>query len=184
MQESAQYLCSGCPTARLAPARYHIPMKSPFEPQAPLSLGRHVIGVSGPSDPSYSLGARQTILCVDDEPDILATLAWFLSDEGFLVRTAGSGGEALANIEEHPPDFVITDYSMPGITGIQLCKRLRSRPETRHIPIIVYSAFALPSKSSAYDRVLTKPADLPVVAQEIRALLGQETQVRKPKSPF
>ena len=181
MQESAQYLCSGCPTARLALARYHSGVRSPFEPQAPLSVTRHVVGVTGPSDPLYSGGARQTILCVDDEPDLLATLAWFLSDEGFLVRTAGSGGEALANIEEQPPDFVITDYSMPGITGIQLSKRLRSRPETQHIPIIIYSAFALPSKSWAYDRVLTKPTDLQVFAHEIRALLGRETQL--PKSP-
>lgn len=117
-------------------------------------------------------GVPRTILCVDDEPDILATLGWVLADEGFRVRTAGNGSEALASIEEQAPDFIITDYSMPGITGLQLCKQLRSRMETRHIPIMIYSAFALPSRSWAYDRVLTKPTDLRVFAGEVRALLG------------
>ena len=93
-----------------------------------------------------------TILCVDDDPDALKVLDWFLTSDGFVVRTAASGVDALLQVKEQLPDLVITDYAMPGMTGLQLCKSLRAQLATRHIPIILYSAFHLPPDSCFYDR--------------------------------
>jgi CheY-like chemotaxis protein len=112
-----------------------------------------------------------SILCVDDEPDALRVLDWFLTSDGFVVRTAASGDDALLQVKEQLPDLVITDYSMPGMTGLQLCKSLRAQVATRHIPIILYSAFHLPPDSCFYDRTLLKPTDVAVVGSAIRALL-------------
>lgn len=111
------------------------------------------------------------ILCVDDEPDALELLRWSLATEGFAVNTAKNGNEALLQVDDQLPDCIITDYAMPGITGLQLCKSLRARSETRHIPIILYSAFTLPSQSTNYDRAFVKPTDPTVLACEIRSLL-------------
>ena len=113
-----------------------------------------------------------TILCVDDDPDALQVLDWFLTSDGFVVRTAASGDDALLQVKEQLPDLVITDYAMPGMTGLQLCKSLRAQLATRHIPIILYSAFHLPPDSCFYDRTFLKPTDVTVFGSAIRALLS------------
>lgn len=69
------------------------------------------------------------------------------------------------------PDLVITDYSMPGMTGLELCEHLRSRPETRHIPIFLHTALSEPPAASLYDEVFTKPADLRSLVWTVRARL-------------
>jgi two-component system, sensor histidine kinase ChiS len=113
-----------------------------------------------------------TILCVDDDPDVLQVLDWFLTSDGFVVRRAASGDDALLQVKEQLPDLVITDYAMPGMTGLQLCKSLRAQLATRHIPIILYSAFHLPPDSCFYDRTFLKPTDVAVFGSAIRALLS------------
>jgi CheY-like chemotaxis protein len=122
--------------------------------------------------PLGSASKPTTILCVDDEPDTLTVLGWFLSKEGYIVMTASSGAEALLRMQERLPDFVITDDTMPGTTGQEMCRHLRAQNETRHIPIILYTALKLPADSPLYDRTLIKPTDLRVFACEIRALLA------------
>lgn len=114
---------------------------------------------------------KATILYVDDEPDALALLGRFLTGVGLRVITACSGAEALRRVEEFLPDVVITDYMMPGMTGLELCGLLRKSDKTRRIPIIVYTAFCLPPHSWLYDRTLLKPTELDVFAAEVRSLL-------------
>ena len=116
---------------------------------------------------------KATILCVDDEPDALAVLGWFLAAEGLEVVTASNGAEALLRVTEHLPDVVITDYLMPRMNGLELCGRLRGGEKTRRIPIIIYTALHLPADSWLYDRTLLKPAELDVFATEIRSLLAR-----------
>jgi CheY-like chemotaxis protein len=117
---------------------------------------------------------RSTILVVDDEPDALEILRLYLEYEGFAVVTALDAREALARIEEHRPDLMITDHLMPGITGRALCEILRERADTRHLPIILYSA-TVPTEPDGrvWDRRFVKPVDLDTLGGEVQRLLGQ-----------
>lgn len=117
---------------------------------------------------------RFTILVVDDEPDALEILRLYLEYEGFAVVTALDAHEALARIEEHLPDLMITDHLMPGITGRALCEMLRERVDTRHFPIILYSATTpTEAEGRVWDRRFVKPVDLDTLGSEVQRLLGQ-----------
>jgi CheY-like chemotaxis protein len=117
-----------------------------------------------------------SILLVDDEPDSLETLRLLLVEEGFEVRVAANGAEALERIAEVVPDLLIVDIMMPAMTGLDLCKRLRSEAATRHIPCVAYSGYPLKHRQGddhPYDRVLLKPADFPELLGAIRELLDR-----------
>jgi len=85
---------------------------------------------------------QPTVLLVEDEPAQREVLAYNLEAEGFAVTQAGDGEEALMLIEEAAPDIIILDWMMPNLSGIEVCRRLKMRPETRGIPIILLSARA------------------------------------------
>jgi len=121
---------------------------------------------------AHPAAASASILCVDDDPDGLEALELFLMSEGFEVITARNGVEALLRVQAQWPDLVITDYTMPGMTGLDLCKRLRASRVMRRIPIILYTGVSLPADRRLYDRVVTKPADLDAFAIQIRVLLA------------
>jgi len=80
------------------------------------------------------------ILIADDEPNQLELMAFNLNRCGFSFIKASNGDEALQLIEEHSPDLVILDWMMPNMSGIEVCRILRSRAETKQIPIIILSA--------------------------------------------
>jgi signal transduction histidine kinase len=82
------------------------------------------------------------ILIVDDTPDNLRYLSYLLTDHGYNVRKALNGQLALDAALLEPPDLVLLDVRMPQINGYQVCERLKSQPETAHIPIIFLSALA------------------------------------------
>jgi CheY-like chemotaxis protein len=118
--------------------------------------------------------AHPVILAVDDEPDMLLTLQLYLSTEGFTVMTASNVLEARRRIENRRPDLVITDYTMPGIDGIEFCRMLRERHDTRDIPIIVHTGWDLWEDYPAlFDRLVPKPAELDALARLIRSLLSR-----------
>jgi PAS domain S-box-containing protein len=83
-----------------------------------------------------------TILAIDDTPEVLGLLVEILSREGYAVRPADSGELALAAVAADPPDLILLDVRMRGIDGIEVCRRLKASDDTRHIPIILISAFA------------------------------------------
>ncbi len=103
-----------------------------------------------------------TILCVDDERDVLDLLIFHLSRAGHLVRTAASGREALESIDRHPPQLVLLDLMLPDIDGFGVCEILRRQPATATLPVILLTAWAtndarqLGFESGALD-YLTKP---------------------------
>ncbi len=81
-----------------------------------------------------------TILIADDEPNQLELLSYNLGQAGFVVLQAMDGHGALRQIEEHHPDLVILDWMMPHMSGIELCRALRSRADTKLLPVIILSA--------------------------------------------
>ena len=88
------------------------------------------------------------VLVVEDEPAQREVLAYNLEAEGFKVAKAETGDEALLLVEEETPDIIVLDWMLPGVSGIEVCRRVKSRSETRGIPIIMLSA-----RSEEVDRV-------------------------------
>jgi two-component system, OmpR family, phosphate regulon response regulator PhoB len=88
------------------------------------------------------------VLVVEDEPAQREVLGYNLEAEGFRVVMADSGDEALLLVAEERPDLVVLDWMLPGVSGIEICRRLKSRPETRSVPVIMLSA-----RSEEVDRV-------------------------------
>ena len=85
---------------------------------------------------------QPTVLLVEDEPAQREVLAYNLEAEGFAVTQAADGEEAMMLVDEAAPDIIILDWMMPNLSGIEVCRRLKMRPETRGIPIILLSARA------------------------------------------
>ncbi|MDJ0950014.1 MAG: phosphate regulon transcriptional regulator PhoB [Alphaproteobacteria bacterium] len=83
---------------------------------------------------------KPSILIVEDETDLVTMLRYNLEAAGFLVSAAGDGDEALVAIAEDPPDLVVLDWMLPNLSGIELCRQIRRRPETRNLPVIMLTA--------------------------------------------
>ena len=91
---------------------------------------------------------QPTVLLVEDEPSQREVLAYNLEAEGFRVMQAADGEEAMEIVADTPPDVIVLDWMMPNVSGIEVCRRLKSRPETRSIPVIMLSA-----RSEEVDRI-------------------------------
>jgi len=122
------------------------------------------------------------ILAVDDDPSIRALLEHELSDEGFDVRTAASGDEALRLARTELPDLVILDIMMQGLDGISVCRRLRERDPDLAI-LLLTARHAVDDELAAFaagaDDYVRKPFSLDILAARIRSLLrrhGHPTQ--------
>jgi two-component system phosphate regulon response regulator PhoB len=88
------------------------------------------------------------VLVVEDEPAQREVLSYNFEAEGFRVTQASNGEEALMLVEEAAPDVIVLDWMLPNVSGIEVCRRLKMRPETRSVPIIMLSA-----RSEEVDRV-------------------------------
>ena len=116
------------------------------------------------------------VLVVEDE-DALATLLHYnLDKEGYRVAVAGDGEEALTLASERAPDLVILDWMLPKVSGIEVCRRLRGRAETRNVPIIMLTARGEESDrvrglDTGADDYLTKPFSMVELIARIRAVL-------------
>ncbi len=91
---------------------------------------------------------QPTVLLVEDEPSQREVLSYNLESEGFRVLQAENGEEALMMVGEGMPDLILLDWMLPNVSGIEVCRRLKLRPETRGVPIIMLSA-----RSEEVDRV-------------------------------
>ena len=89
-----------------------------------------------------------TVLLVEDEPAQREVLAYNLEAEGFRVARAENGEEALMLVEEGAPDLIVLDWMLPNVSGIEVCRQLKTRSDTRGVPIIMLSA-----RSEEVDRV-------------------------------
>ncbi len=118
----------------------------------------------------------RSILIIDDEPDIVRLLDFNLTKADYAVLTAKDGESGLALARKHAPDAILLDVMMPGLDGLEVCKRLRSDPATARIPILMLTA-----KAEEGDRVVglelgaddyvTKPFAIRELLARVKALL-------------
>lgn len=116
------------------------------------------------------------ILIVEDEEPLTLLLRYNLEAEGFAVETVARGDEAETSLREGVPDLVLLDWMLPGISGIELCRRLRSRPETERLPVIMLTARGEENErirglSTGADDYVVKPFSVPELMARIKAML-------------
>lgn len=111
-----------------------------------------------------------TVLVVDDEEPVRQLLAEVLTDRGYRALQARNGRHALEILQSEHADLVLTDVMMPQLTGADLCRHLKARPETRNIPVILISAAGREAADgTGADAFLDKPFQL----DDVEALLEQ-----------
>ncbi len=116
------------------------------------------------------------ILVVEDEDALSTLLQYNLEKEGYSVDVADDGEEALVSIDERQPDLVVLDWMLPKVSGIEVCRRLRGKAETRNIPIVMLTARGEESDrvrglDTGADDYLTKPFSMVELTARIRAVL-------------
>jgi len=116
------------------------------------------------------------VLVVEDEDALATLLQYNLDKEGYDVALAQDGEEALVMVDERLPDLVVLDWMLPKVSGIEVCRRLRSRSETRNIPIILLTARGeetdrIRGLDTGADDYVVKPFSMSELTARIRAVL-------------
>ena len=116
------------------------------------------------------------ILVVEDEDSLATLLQYNLEKEGYHVSLAGDGEEALMQVDERLPDLVVLDWMLPKVSGIEVCRRLRQRSETRNVPIIMLTARGeetdrIRGLDTGADDYVIKPFSMTELTARIRAVL-------------
>jgi len=125
--------------------------------------------------------ADNKILVVDDEEDILELVRYNLARDGYRVVCAASGEQALSRAKSEPFDLIVLDLMLPGIDGLEVAKRLKSKPETRHIPIIMLTAKGeeadiVTGLELGADDYVTKPFSPRILIARVKAVLRRKVQ--------
>ena len=117
------------------------------------------------------------ILVVDDEPDIIRIVVKILEGLGHAMRTATDGQEALNEVASQAPDVLILDLNLPKVDGFEVCRRLKSDPATRSIPILMMTAAyvsvedARRGESVGADEYIVKPFLRDILVHNVERLL-------------
>lgn len=124
-----------------------------------------------------------TVLVVEDDESLAELLTYNLEQAGYDVELAATGDDALLAVAERPPQLIVLDWMLPGISGIELCRRFRARPETRSIPVIMLTARAeeadrVRGLATGADDYVTKPFSVAELMARIQALLRRASPER------
>src|SRR6202030_2421060 len=127
---------------------------------------------------------KRNILVVDDEAQITRVLKTTLSSQGYGIRTASDGEEALQLMKDWTPDLIVTDLRMPNMDGLQLCRHIRAES---HIPIIVLSVkgeekIKVEALDAGADDYVTKPFNMNELLARVRAALRRVSTAQQPES--
>jgi two-component system phosphate regulon response regulator PhoB len=128
-------------------------------------------------------GAEPRILVVEDDSDLALLLAYNLEAEGYVVESVERGDEAELRLAENPPDLVILDWMLPGVSGLEICRRLRARENTRRLPVILVTALGEEAQrvrglSIGADDYVVKPFSVPELMARVRAVLRRSRPER------
>lgn len=130
----------------------------------------------------------RTLLVVDDDPAIRLILVQNLKLEGYEVKEAIDGGEALDLIAAEPPDLIILDVMLPVLDGFEVLERLRSKPATAELPVIMLTALSSTEEiwagwNKGVDYYMTKPFDIEEIIRFIDYIFNEIDQsLRKPQA--
>jgi CheY-like chemotaxis protein len=125
-------------------------------------------------------GAPASILVVDDDPTMRRLISIVLTQAGYRVAEAGDGLEALASVERQPPAGILLDVMMPGLDGLEVCRRLKGDPATAAIPVVLVTALGDASHrreglEAGADEFMAKPvnvSDLLAVVERVLRVNG------------
>lgn len=117
-----------------------------------------------------------SVLIVEDEEPIQILLSYNLEAEGYRVRSTADGEDVISLITQERPDIILLDWMLPGISGIEVCRLLRTKLETREIPVIMLTARSEESErvrglATGADDYIVKPFSLPELLARIRTIL-------------
>ena len=120
--------------------------------------------------------AQPSVLVVEDEDALATLLQYNLEKEGYKVALAGDGEDAMQRVEESPPDLVLLDWALPKVSGIEVCRRIRSRAESRNLPVIMLTARGEESDrirglDTGADDYIAKPFSMSELTARVRAVL-------------
>ncbi len=133
--------------------------------------------------------SKEKILIVDDEEDVLELVRFNLEREGYKIETAVSGEEALTTAKSRLPDLIILDLMLPGMDGLEVCKKLKTDAKTQSIPIIMLTAKSEDSDiitglELGADDYITKPFSPKILTARIRRVLQRNIARDLEKSPI
>jgi two-component system alkaline phosphatase synthesis response regulator PhoP len=125
--------------------------------------------------------AKEVILIVDDEEDIRELVALNLRREGYQILTCDTGERALELVRSKKPDLVVLDLMLPGVDGLEVCRRLKADPDSRRIPVVMLTAKGEETDIVAglelgADDYVTKPFSGKVLVARVRRLLRRQVK--------
>ena len=116
------------------------------------------------------------VLLVEDETNIAEAIRFILTRDGWRVSHLADGAEALALVRQEPPDLLILDHMLPGMSGLEILTALRADPGTRALPVIMLTARGRDREAAeraGADRFMSKPFSNAEILAEVRAMMGR-----------
>lgn len=125
--------------------------------------------------------SKKLILVIEDEEDILALIQFNLIKAGYRVECAATGEDGFKRARDFNPDLIILDLMLPGIDGMEVCRRLRQTPDTKHTPIIMLTARGeehdiVKGLEQGADDYISKPFSAQVLIARIQAVLRRQAK--------
>lgn len=123
------------------------------------------------------------VLIVEDEDSLVTLLSYNLQSEGYSVVHTASGSDAMMMMQEERPDIVILDWMLPGLAGIEICRQIRARPETKALPVIMLTARGeegdrIRGLQTGADDYVVKPFSVSELVARVKALLRRASPER------